>query len=279
MNFTFTARIFLLGVLSAPAFGFIPPVPNILKEVFDARRSFPGAEIVTRYQVKTPTGTTEVEERLIGDRNKGYITWRVGGANPVPAYWEKGQYVFPDGKRITSKSSVFNRYFLSNSSDEFRDVLLAERFLNKDQLLQYKTGFEATGDPATWDLKENYLIHPDIFLKRLPGGVGIAVVGTSDGQHERSIYFDKALQGVRRIEWKDGAETVQWTFDQFSGDPACPHRMTLEKGREELAFGEVVSCRWLKAKPYTDLIKAFRAKYTAVALPGEEALVTLLSYR
>jgi hypothetical protein len=272
-------RLLLLAILSVKANAFVPPVNVVLNQMFDGRKAAPGIEVVFRHRVRAGEDIVDLDEKLLGTRSRTYAVWKLPDGRSVFATLEKGNYAFTGGQKFTSRSSLFNRSFLSSTAEDFREALIQEGFIRRDQLAQYKPNYNPTGDPSTWNIRENYLIHPDVFLSRFNDTVAFAVMGTNEGNKRRIVHFDRALLGVRRFEWNDANETVAWTFDQFSGgkgSASFPKRLIFHRGDTEIVASEVVSFRLLKEKQLADLIRSMRGASNG---SPDEAVSTLLSYR
>jgi len=282
------AKFLAVGLVtsSLPAFAFIPPVPQIIKEIFDLRKPSIANEAIFRHRIAAGNGESiELEERMVAEGNRLYFLWRVQGQpQPVAAYWENQSYVVAQGKAFPARSAAWVKYLLTNSGDGFRDTLVAEQFIRRDQLSQFKPGFTPTGDPHTWELRTNYLIHDDIFLSRLPAGIAIAVNGLQNETSRKSVYFDKSLRGVYRLEWVENAQTYAWNFERLAKNAYFgyyPSRLSFEAQGVEAVSSELVSFHPLKDKPLFEFKSLWKqAQRAPVANPvADAALRVLLSYR
>lgn len=271
--------IFILAFIASVGEAFIPPIPLAIREIFDGRK--PGAlEIVLRHRI----GGGEFEERIVCERGRYQMVWRGGlFQQPVAATWERQAYFIGD-RNISSRSGIFLKYFGSHSADEFKDALMAEKFMRRDQMIQFKPGFSPSGDPQTWDLRENYLKHPDIFLERVRGSVAIVVVGLDEGALRKAVAFDRSLKGVRRIEWKDGQEVAGWTFENFSKFPSggtYPHKLSFDINGNEVISSDVVAVRTIGDRALADFRTGWKqaASTTGLSPNAEAALQRLLGFR
>lgn len=273
----------VLIAIATVARGFLPPVPSILKEIFESRKPFPAVEVVLRHRiVDRAGGATEIDERLVREGSRTYCLWRVAGQS-YGAIAERQSYVLSHEKSIPTKSVLYRAYLLSHSAESFQNLLIAEGFLRPDQLYQFKPGFNPEGDPRTWEIKENYLRHDDIFLRRLPQGVGIAVVGSDNGAVKKTIIFDPSLRGIFRWEWNEGGQIVAWKVLEFtktkSGD--FPRKMTLEVSGVDVVTTEVSEFRALKPKQLVEFKNALKSALRNSVLPSplESVFQMILGHR
>lgn len=272
-----------LALQSLPAIAFIPPVSSMLREVTDGRKAG-SFEVVIRHRMSVRgSGAVEVEERIVNERNRHSLLWS-GSAFPrgLAGTFERYQYIVGD-TAIAARSAAWVTYLAGIGGDALRDVLLNEQFVRRDQLLQYKPGWTPAGDPQTWELRENYLRHPDICLKRFAGSVAIAIVGMEEGSVAKTLYIDKALKGIRRLEWKDGQEVNAWNFESFSPMPAggqFPRRITFETGGAEVITSDLIAARPITGKALSDFKNSWKqAHREPAASSGEGILKLLLSFR
>lgn len=278
----------LIMLLSSSADAFIPPVPSILKEVFGERGGPSGVEAHFKYKVTLRPGeVVEVDEKIIRESGNVYFLWKIPAyqAAPVAARYEKQAYWVSKERNFATRSTVFWKYFIAGSDDEIRDALLAERFIRRDQFYQYKPGFNPSGDPQTWNLKENVLRHDDIYLSRLPSSVSIAIRGYQEGNTSRVVYFDQNLKAMTRLEWQDNENVAAWNFEgtlKSAWDKVLvPKRSSLEVNRAVLIQGETVLVRALKDRALFESKAAWNNAAKAVSVPPnvEAVLKLLVSYR
>ncbi len=201
------------AMIGGNAWGFIPGLTNMVKEVLEGRNSRP-SYIQIRHRVRQGDQFNEVDEQIFQEKGRTQFAWKARGQSYSGTRTRDG-YSFDSDKRMASKSAVFLRYFLSTSSEELLSTLVNEGFVRQTQTQAYKTGFLMEGDPSTWNLKENFLIQPDIFMVRLPVDTAIVVVGTG-GEDARMVFFDDNLRGIRRFEWRDGGKIHAWNFAHFA---------------------------------------------------------------
>ncbi len=278
--------IVILSCLATTAFGFIPPLTAVVHDLFDYRHPGLAQEIVFRHHVDLRAGeTVDLEERIVAERGQTLCIWRQLGQPPfLVARWDGQGYLTGKGERIPSRSAIFMKYFTLDNPDAFRDALILEQFTRRDQWYEYKPGFMPDGDPQTWNVKENYLRHDDIYLSRLAQGVAITVQGSDDPNNQKAVYFDKSLHGLDRIEWRSNNVATAWNFDQFTrrqGEGFFPSKATFESGGLVLISSEVQSVRHLKDKQLFEFKNSWKAASRAPAPTGTAAtaLKTLLSYR
>lgn len=278
-------KAFLFSILgwSISAWGFIPSVPDMLKEVTTGRKG--GAvEIVLKHRIAVRgSGTIEIEERIFDEKNKTLFIWS-GSPFPQPTAGslEGMNYKIHD-QTLPTKSLVLVRYLTANGPDELRDSLISERMIRRDHLNQFKPGFNPEGDPQTWQIKDNYLVHPEVYLKRLESGIAYAVSGTEEGPELRQVLFDRALKGIRRFEWREGETIQSWNCEGFSPVPAggnYPRRIFFENNGSEVIQSDLLTVRALNARSLTEFKNSWRAAdRAALTQNGEGILKLLMSYR
>jgi hypothetical protein len=278
--------ILALVFISFNAGAFIPPVSAVLKEIFDSRKFGEGEEIVFNHQVLSSNGEwAEIEERILSDNRGLKFLWKpVSSSLWVSGQLDKRVYSIGGDKKINARSLLFLRYFTAGSAIEFRDALINERFLKWDQMKQFKEGFELQGEPQTWDIKSNYLPQDSISLVLLPNGPSISVVGYQDPTSKKTIYFDKGLAGVKKLEWIEGSESLSWIFEQLSlnlKDSYFPRRSSLVKDGRDIIQSELLVVKSLNKRQVADWYQFWQKanKPLASAPISEESLRSLLSYR
>jgi hypothetical protein len=278
--------IFALLLISFNAVAFIPPVSSVLKEIFDSRKFAEGVEIVFNHQVLSPNGEwSEIEERILADNRGIKFLWKPAGSGLlVSGQLDKRVYSIGSDKKVNARSLLFLKNFTAASSIEFRDALINERFLKWEQMKQFKEGFELQGEPQSWDIKSNYLQQDSVSLVLLPSGPTIALVGYQDPTSKKTIYFDKGLAGVKKIEWIEGSENLSWSFDQFSiglKDSYFPRKSALAKDGRDIIQSEVVALKSLNKRQAADWYQLWQKanKSLASAPTSEESLRSLLSFR
>ena len=266
-----------------PGWAFLPPLSFIMKANFEGRKGLP-VETVFKHQIVLPSGdTVSVEERLAEIGGKIYSIFRSPNLGEVGCQWSKGVYLFSSDKRIVGRSRAFNLFFTMNKPESYREVLINEQFLKRELFSQYKSSFVPQGDPALWDLKENYIIHPDIYFARTPGGPAVTVTGFELSGVKKSVSFDKETLILSRLEWKEGGQITSWNFQGFkknSGDGWFPSELFLNVDNKEMISSSLVSRHYLKDKS----VKQWLTRFSSVsqASPSavfEESLKVLLEYR
>jgi len=275
--------VLLVGFFCALGHAFLPPVNEMLRGVTEGRKNVP-VELVVKHRIAVRgSGTIELEERIFDENRKTLFIWSggafgtgVGGTLENTTYRTQGQE-FP------TKSVALIRYLTASGAEELRDGLIAERMIRRDQLAQFKPGFSPEGDPQTWNVKENYLIHPDIFLRRLENGIAIAVVGSEEGDERRTVLFDKGLKGIRKLEWKEAEGIQSWNCEGFTPFGAAgnyPRRLFFENNGSEVIQSDILAVRVLNAKSAGDFKNSYRqAEKASLSNNGEGILKLLLSYR
>jgi hypothetical protein len=280
------------AVLTTSVNAFIPPVSEMLNDIFSGRKNLEAVELVFRHQVQVKEGEfVEVNETFTGTRNQGQISWEIAGQTPTQAEWNGKDYVLRGGKTIPSRTSVFIDYFMLDSGGDYQDRLLRERFIRRDQLLQFKPGYKPEGDPKTWDTKGNTLRHEDIGFKKVGRDSAIEILGLSEGDQRRAVYLAtekkgnaRVGKGVAKLEWGVGPEKAAWDFSAFSGFSGLgrlPRVFSLEINGTERVRSTLVSARPVKR----DAIFTARtaAKQGSAGAPAsgllEEAIRLIVRYR
>ncbi|NBX75197.1 MAG: hypothetical protein EBQ92_01420 [Proteobacteria bacterium] len=280
-------RFHLLSFLSIflviEARGFVPPLTAVFKAGFDGRKSVP-TETVFRHQIQLRSGENiAVEERLAEIGGKIYMIFRSPSYGDVAGTFSKGFYSFTGDKRVASRSRAFISFYTASNADQFREVLIDERLVKRDQFSQYKSSFTPQGDPATWDLKENYVVHPDVYFSKTPQGPAIIAVGTEEGKTRRSVFFDKGTLLLSRIEWRESNQESAWNFrgsKKFPGDSSFPDEMTFTVDGRAVVQSNLISRQFLKGKSKTQWLDKFSSTSKSSMAPGlEEGLRILLGYR
>jgi hypothetical protein len=271
--------LFFAGKVGA----FVPPLSAILKANFDGRKGLP-VETVFRHQIISRTGESiTVEERLSEVGGKIYLIFRSSSFGDVGATWSKGVYQFSSDKKVVGRSKAFNLFFTMHKPESYREVLIGEQFLRRDFFSQYKSPFVPQGDPSTWDLKENYVIHPELKFSRTPSGPAITAVGFEESGVRKSVSFGKDTLVLSRLEWKEGSQITSWNFQgvkKLKGDGSFPLELFLNVDNKEVITSTLVSRQYLTdsgAKQWmTKFNSASRSSLTSTL---EEGLKVLLEYR
>ncbi|MFM8270068.1 MAG: hypothetical protein ACKN9V_07750 [Pseudomonadota bacterium] len=268
---------------SLDGMAFVPPLTAIFKANFDGRKSLP-TETVFRHQIKLKNGENiALEEKLAEIGGKTYVVFRSPSYGDVAGTWSKGSYYFAGEKKVPSRSKAFLSFYSASNGDEFRDVLLDEKFLKRDQFNQYKSSFTPQGDPATWDLKENYVVQPNVYFSKTPQGPAIVAVGLDENKMRRAVFFDKGTLLLSRIEWRDGDQETSWNFrgsKKFPGDSSFPDEMSLVLDKQVIIQSSLVSRQFLKGKLKSQWLDKFSALSKLGMSPNlEEGLKILLGYR
>lgn len=277
--------IFLILYLffSLRAFSFVPPLASVFKMNFDGRKSLP-TETVFRHQIQLKSGESMViEEKLAEIGGKTYFIFRSPSYGDAAGTWTKGSYSFVGDKKIPSRSRSFLSFYTASNGDQFRDVLVEEKLVKRDQFNQYKSSFTPQGDPATWDLKENYVIQPQVYFSRTPQGPAIMAVGIQEDKMRRAVFFDKSTLLLSRIEWRDGNQEVAWNFRgnrKVSGESNFPDDLFFTVDNRTIVQSNLISRQFLKGKAKNQWLDRFSAVSRSGLNPNlEEGLRILLGYR
>jgi len=265
------------------ASAFVPPLTSVFKVNFEGRKSQP-TETVFRHQIQLKSGESiAVEERLAEIGGKIYVIFRSPSFGEVGGIFSKNFYSFTGDKKMLSRSRAFLSFYTASNADQFREVLIDERLLKRDQFTQYKTTFTPQGDPASWDLKENYVIQPDVYFSKTPQGPAIIAVGSEEGKTRRAVFFDKGTLLLSRLEWREGNQETAWNFrgsKKISGDGLFPEDMTYVVDNRVIVQTSLVSRQLLKGKLKTQWLDKFSAtSKSSMPVNLEEGLRILLGYR
>lgn len=271
-------------LISTLCFSFVPPVGSVIKEIFDVRKPGVIIELTYKHTVELSQGNAvTVDESLLYSGGKAYFLWKSPNHVPVYGVQERKSYIVGSDKKMNARSFLYSKYLASPSAEDFKEQLISEQFIRRDQLLQYKPGFSFEGDPDSWQVRENYVKHPDVNFKRIGSLVTIAVLGMDGKDNQRTVYFDSKFQGVRKLEWKEGNNVSSWSFSDFNKyqDGIFPKSMRFEQNGTELVSSEVIQVRGLRDKAFQNTLKAWQKSGAKNSSSGqlEEALKVLLSYR
>lgn len=269
--------------LAFKAGAFVPPLATIMKANFDGRKPAP-TETAFRHQIQSANGESMiVEERIAEIGDKTYIIFRNPSYGDIAGTWSKGTYFFSGDKKISSHSRAFLAFYTATNSDLFRDVLIEDKFLKRDQLTQYKSSFTPQGDPATWDLKENYVVQSQVYFSRTPQGPAIVAIGNEEGKTRRAVFFDKTTFLLSRLEFREGNGEFAWNFrgnKKIAGDGFFPEEMSFTVNNRTVIQSSLVSRQLLKGKAKTQWLDRFSSISKSGLAPNfEEGLRTLLGYR
>ncbi|MBI1861971.1 MAG: hypothetical protein HYR96_13735 [Deltaproteobacteria bacterium] len=278
----------VVTLLPIASYGYIPAVPALLKEVYSGRKAGASLEISLSHKVKISNDADPVviSERIIRNKNSFFIFFRsplVEGV--IPAGWNGKEYRLPENRLYPSDSKAFMRALLSLNGEELLPTLLHEEFLKRDQIHQYKTDFKFEGDPNLWNMKENTLIAPDASIKRTNSSTAYVFVGLVDGKNRRSVWIDRALKGIARLEWQSETGTTSWNFSNFASLSAggyFPKTLTFETGTITLVESTLETAHALNANQLQEVKKSFEQAVKGHSqLPGalDGALKVLLSFR
>jgi hypothetical protein len=276
--FFFISICFALKTLA-----FVPPLTAVFKANFDGRKPGP-TETVFRHQIQLKSGESlAVEERLAEIGGKIYVIFRSPSYGDVGGTLSKGFYSFSGDKKFPSRSRAFLSFYTASNGDQFREVLIDERMVKRDQFSQYKSSFTPQGDPANWDLKENYVIHSDVYFSKTPQGPAIIAIGSEEGKTRRAVFFDKGTLLLSRLEWRETNQEIAWNFrgsKKVSGDGLFPDEMTFSVDNRLIVQSNLISRQFLKGKSKTQWLDKFSASPKSSMSPNlEEGLRILLGYR
>lgn len=284
-------KFLLIVLIASNLFGYIYPLNYIISDVFRNRKSTSFQLWQFKHRLKIGSETFEIEEQLLKEGNQVFCFWKIPAHNTlVGASYSQGAYQFPKEKWY-SKSAIPLKNFTATSIEEMKEALLNERFIRRDQMLQYVAGFSPEGDPQTWNIKQNYLAHSDISLVHFDDIVGVAVTGLKEGSSKKTVVFDRSLRGLLKLEWKEEAapKNVYWLYSNFArlmqgkGNYTTsyfPKKSVLYFDNVEIASSEVVSLNTQDSAA----VKEFKTQYSNAiknTFSGsvQLALKYLLSYR
>lgn len=279
------SRVFLILCLhfGVSAFSFVPPLSFVFKANFDGRKSVP-VETVFRHQIQLKSGESMViEEKLSEIGGRIYFVFRSPSYGDAGGTWTKGSYSFAGDKKISTRSRSFLSFYTASQGEQFRDVLVEEKFMKRDQFSQYKPSFTPQGDPAAWDLKENYIIQPQVYFSRTPQGPAIMAVGIQEDKMRRAVFFDKGTLLLSRLEWRDGNQEAAWNFRgnrRFSGEGNFPDELNFTLDNRTIIQSQLISRQILKGKAKNQWLDKFSVASRSGLNPNlEEGLRILLGYR
>jgi hypothetical protein len=279
-------KIILLGLfLCLSGWGFVPPVSEQLSDIFSGRKPGDAVELTFRHMVQIKEGeVAEVIEQFVGNRQGGVIRYQVAGQPPVYADWNGKEYSFRSGKSVPSRTNAFIDIFLAETSGIYLDRLLREHFVRREQLLQFKPGYQPQGDPKTWGTKENYLLHEDIYLVKVGREFGWAISGMNEPEQRRTVVLAKVGRGVQRLEWLVGTENAAWDCSGFSSQGTVgrlPRLCAMTINGVERVRSTLSSAKSVKKDALATARLASRQP-TAAAPPSpllEEAVRLIVRYR
>lgn len=282
-NLLFGIGFVVFTVWTHSSSAFIPPVLDILREVTAGRKSGP-VEVLLKHRISVKgSSVVEVDERVIRERDKLYFVW--SGASlgqTLSAVWERYEYRMGN-RTIPSRSKAMMNALTATGPEDLREVLIAEQFIRRENLYQFKPGYSPTGEPQSWETRENYLAHPNIFLQKLSSGIAIVMVGQEEGSNRKAVYFDRSLKGIRKLEWQENQETFAWNFDGFAAFAAGgvhPRRLFLEANGAEVIQSDTLAVRLASARSVADFKSAWRqAQKNEISSQAEGILKLMLSYR
>lgn len=281
-------KFFVISVIwgvffSHSLLAFVPPLTAILKAGFEGRKPVP-SETIFRHQVILKSGEAlTIEEQFTEIGGRTYVIFKSSAYGEVAGNWSRGVYTFSGDKKISSRSSVWPKFWLSTNGDSFREQLIQEKFLKRDQFSQFKTSFAPKGDPASWDLKENYIVQPQVYFSRTPAGPAVVAVGTEEGSSRRAVFFDKTSLGLSRLEWKESDQVTSWNFSGYkkiAGDGIFPTELNFNFENSEVVHSNLVGRRLLKDKLKSQWLERFSSlSKNPLSSSFEEGLRILLGYR
>lgn len=275
--------ILIVFFQASVGFAFVPPLGAIFKANFEGRRSAP-QETLIRHQVLLRNGESlSLEERFVKLNGKVYLIFKSPVYGEVAATWGKTGYLFGSDKKIPSRSQAFLTYFTTQQPDVFREVLIDEKLIKRDQFLQYKNSFAPEGDPAQWNLSENYVVQPEVFFSRTPAGPSIIAVGLEEGTARRAVFFEKGSLILSRIEWKNDKEVTAWNFaeaQKIIKDGVFPRELFFQVDEKEVVRSQLISRNPVEEKSKKQWLARFSSLSKNTLNPSlEDALRILLGYR
>lgn len=278
--------VLVLSSLSVESWAYIPPIRDLVENIFDKRRPEPAVVLQLDHRIQLPSGKQiSISEEILRNGSRVLCLWKVSGYGSVIGGKREKQRYLAGGIAVPTRSQVFLRYFLYDTPSTLLGALVNERFVDKSQLQVYRPGYEIKGDPALWKTSENYIRHPGISLERLDRGIAIAVVGLNDSNLRKVVYFDKGFRGIERLEWREGQNLVAFNFASFSQKQGIrgwfPTRMSLAMNGTDRVVTTVRGIARANNKKIAsfegDLAKAQKSG----ELPAEvsESLALLLGFR
>jgi len=261
----------LLLLIATSVFSFIPPIPTILEEMFAGRERF--SALTISYRLQEDGSEVEFEEQFVRREDKLWVSQFRFAGKTVVALRNRDGYRFAQEK-ISSRSAVVPIYLLG-SAEELLQALLAERFMRRDQLVQFRAPYDPQGDPRTWPVRENFVLHPDISFQRSGSGVAAVVKGVAQ-EGERELHFDPKRRGLMKVVWR-GPKTVSWSFESFEEKAGLyPSSLSFSDG-QQIVHGRIIQVRPLKTRE----VSAFKGMAPSGEIPSSlrDLLTNLLAYR
>lgn len=263
--------------------GFVPPLSVALKSCFDGRKALPSVTSFQHEVVLRSGDSVAIEENLAEIDGKIYFSFRSANLGEVGGTWSKGTYTFAGDKKVFGKSRVFVSFFTMSKPESFREVLIEEKFVKRDQFSQYLNSWTPKGDPATWDIAANYVSHPDVVFTKIPSGIAVTAIGLNDGNSKRSVSFDKESLQLARLEWLESRQAIAWNFQnvkKMGGDGLLPSSLSMTLDNRSVVKTSVVGRELLKGKAKGQWLSKFsNSAKTSPSASFEEALRVLLDYR
>lgn len=276
------ASIFFL--IESLAFAYLPPVGVMIRESCAGRKNTGVLEVVMGHKVRLSAESEgiSIRERIVRDKGQVFFGWTFadGGWSGT---WNGKEYRLANAKTFVSDTKAFLRVLLSVVPEELQAALIGEQFVRKDQLYQYKPDFKFEGEPTQWNIKENYLVPIDVSLQRSPTAILFAVNGYADGKNRRTVFFEKELRGVARLEWQSDSGTTAWNFSNHSPQPIgghFPRVLTFESAGVVIVESVLETARVLTAAQLKEAKKQLSSTPSGFeSNEGESALKILLSFR
>lgn len=279
-NSFFILFVFLFCRLSS---GFVPPLSIVLKNCFEGRKPLPSVTSFQHEVILRSGDSLVVEENLAEIDGKIYFSFRSPNLGEVGGVWSKGTYSFGGDKKVFGKSKVFVSFFTMSRPESFREVLIEEKFVKRDQFTQYLNSWAPKGDPATWDIAANYVTHPDVAFTKIPSGIAVTAIGLNDGNSKRMVSFDKESLQLARLEWLESRQAIAWNFQNFKkmgGEGLLPSSLSMTLDNRTIVKTTVVGRELLKGKTKSQWLSKFSSTAkTAPSASFEEGLRVLLDYR
>jgi len=277
-------KFLLVGCLiwQSLGLGFVPPLGEVLKKAFSGRRSV-ATETIFQHQIRDESGSSATIEEKMADFDGNTYHLFIWNSGSVGATSQSSGYAFANKKKIFGSSRIFNSYFNWANPDRFKEVLISEGFSKRAQWEQYDSSYAPEGNPALWDVKSHYLIHPEVYFSRSEKGLNITSTGFDNGSSAKSVSFNKETFLLSEINWKEGSGSDFWWFkgeNQLTKMGIFPSEMGFVSRGSEKVVSQLVQRRYLNQQEKKQWLKKFQSEAQAGDFSVVEPyLKILLSHR
>ncbi|MEZ4749632.1 MAG: hypothetical protein R3B54_03100 [Bdellovibrionota bacterium] len=140
---------------------YIYSVKGLVEAAFAGREADNPLEIILRHQIGQRSSGQLLREHLYTDGQTVLASWSIEGSNAsAKGIITADSYNLMGQKTYKRESRLFVSYLTALDAQKFIERALEERFVRRDQLMEYKPGYDLKANPKTW--KPNNLLHsPD----------------------------------------------------------------------------------------------------------------------